>query len=181
MEFNESIIFTLDDSDIKLKTKELKDYKLRLSARGIVIRKDGKIALQYKTKKNQYKLVGGGIENNEDPALAFRREVLEESGCEIDIIQKLGIVEEYRGFLNLKQISHIFVAKVLNDIHILRLTEKEANEGSKIVWLKPQEALETIKESYDKLLPSEYDNIFDTQFDVVRDKKILEYYLDVKE
>ena len=81
----------------------------------------------------------------------------------------------------MKQISHIFVAKVLNNTHILNLTEKEINEGAKIVWLIPEEALKTLKESYDKLLPSKYDNIFDTQFDVVRDIRILEYYNNIRD
>ena len=78
-----------------------------------------------KWKKIQYKLVGGDIENNEEPILAFKCEVLEEAGCEIDIVKKLGIIEEYRSFLNLKQISHVFVSNVVNNINTLNLTEKE--------------------------------------------------------
>ena len=177
MENNDDIIFTLNDKDINVDVKDIKEYSLRLSARGIVIRNDGKIALQYKEKKNQYKLVGGGIENNEEPSIAFKREALEEAGCEIDIVKKLGIIEEYRGFLNLKQISHVFVANAINNINTLNLTEKEINEGAKIIWINPKDALRMLKDSYDKLLPSEYDNLFDTQFDVVRDIKILEHYL----
>ena len=80
MECNDKIIFTLNDTDINLDYKEKKDYKGRISARGIVIDNDGKIALQYKIKKNQYKLVGGGIEGNETPIAGFKREVLEKSG-----------------------------------------------------------------------------------------------------
>lgn len=176
MMLNEDIICTLNDTDINLEIKDLKKYKVRVSARGIVIRNDGKIALQHKVKKNQFKLVGGGIEDNEEPEIAFKREVLEEAGCDVEIIRKLGIIEEYRGFLNLKQISHVFVAKVVNNTYILKLTEKEINEGAKILWLNPREALKAIKKSYDKVLPSKYDNIYDTQFDVVRDIRILEYY-----
>ena len=119
MKSNENIIFTLNDTDIGLQLSKIQEYELRLSARGIVIREDGKIALQYKSKKNQYKLVGGGIEEKEDPTVAFKREVLEESGCEIEIIEKLGIIEEYRGFLNLKQISNVYVSKVINNTRII--------------------------------------------------------------
>ena len=34
------------------------------------------------------------MENNEDPSVAFQREVLEESGCEIEIIEQLGVLSE---------------------------------------------------------------------------------------
>ena len=71
----------------------------------------------------------------------------------------------------------IFVAKVIKDIHHLNLTEKEKNEGAKLLWVEPKEALKLITECYDKLLSSNYDDVYDTRFVVLRDRKILEYYL----
>lgn len=171
------ILFKLTDKDFGIEPKEMIDCRLRLAARGIVIRDDGKIALQNKSKKNEYKLVGGGIENDEDPSIAFQREVLEEAGCEIEITEQLGITEEYKSLQNLKQISNIFVAKVIRDSHTLNLTEKEKSEGAKLLWVEPKEALKLITDCYDKLLPSEYDDVYDTRFVVLRDRKILEYYL----
>lgn len=100
---------------------------------------------------------------------------MEETGCEIEIIQQLGTTEEYKSLQNLKQTSHIFVAKVIKDIHHLNLTEKD--EGAKLLWVEPKEALKLITECYDKLLPSNYDSVYDTRFVVLRDRKILEYYL----
>lgn len=174
----ENILFKVTDKDFKIEPREMNDYKLRNAARGIVIREDGKIAIQNKSNKNEYKLVGGGMELNEDPIVAFQREVLEEAGCKIEIIKKLGITEEYKSLQNLKQISHIFVAKVVEDIHKLYLTEKEKDEGAKLLWLEPKEALNMIIDCYDKLLPSEYDDVYDTRFVVLRDRKILQYYLE---
>ena len=173
-----SVIFKLTDKDFGIEPKEMKDYRLRVAARGIVMREDGKIAIQYKSNKNEYKLVGGGMEENEDPTIAFKREVLEEAGCEIEIIEKLGTTEEYKSLQNLKQISNIFVSKVINDIHKLNLTEKEKNEGAKLLWVEPKEALKLITDCYDKLLPSNYDDVYDTRFVVLRDRKILECYLE---
>lgn len=88
---------------------------IRNGARGIVIRQDGKIAIFYKSNKKQYKLPGGGIENNETPEIAFKREVLEETGCNVEIIKKLGITKEYKSRENFLQTSHIFISKVAND------------------------------------------------------------------
>lgn len=172
-----NLLFEITDKDFGIDPQEMNNYRLRVAARGIVIRDDGKIAIQNKSNKNEYKLVGGGMEENEDPTVAFKREVLEEAGCEIEIIEQLGVTEEYKSLQNLKQISNIFVAKVIKDTHTLDLTEKEKNEGAKLLWLEPKEALKLIIDCYDKLLPSEYDNVYDTRFVVLRDRKILEYYL----
>lgn len=172
-----SLLFKLTDEDFGMVPQEMKNCNIRLAARGIVLRKDGKIALQNKSNKNEYKLVGGGMEGYEDPQVAFQREVLEEAGCEIEIIQQLGTTEEYKSLRNLKQTSHIFVAKVIKDINHLNLTQKEKDEGAKLLWVEPKEALKLITECYDKLLPSDYDDVYDTKFVVLRDRKILEYYL----
>ena len=47
-----SLLFRLTDKDIGMPFKEVKDYKTRMAARGIIINQDGKIAIQ---KKNKYK------------------------------------------------------------------------------------------------------------------------------
>ena len=172
-----NILFKITDKDFGIEPIEMKDFRLRKAARGIVIREDGKIAIQNKKNKNEYKLVGGGIESNEDPKDAFKREVLEEAGCKIDIIKEVGIIEEYRSLQNLKQISNVFIAKVIKDIHTLNLTDKEKSEGAKLLWLESKEALQLVINCYDKLLPSDYDDVYDTRFVVLRDRKILEYYI----
>lgn len=174
---NMNIIAKLTNEDFGLEPKEVENCNIRKASRGIVIREDGKIAIQHKSNKNEYKLVGGGIEGNEDPSIAFKREVLEEAGCEIEILHQLGIIEEERSLINLKQISYIFVSKVTNDTHKLNLTEKEKNEGAELLWLEPEEALDLIIDCYDKLVPSKYENVYATRFVVTRDRKILEYYL----
>ncbi len=44
--------------------------------------------------------------------------------------------------------------------------------------IEPKEALELITNCYDKLLPSKYDDVYDTKFVVLRDRKILEYCIE---
>lgn len=171
------ILFKLTDEDFGIEAQEMNNSKLRMAARGIVIRTDGKIAIQNKTNKNEFKLIGRGMEINEDPIIAFKREVLEEAGCEVEIIKQLGTTEEYKSLQNLKQISHIFIANAIKDTHKLDLTEKEKSEGAKLLWVNPKEALQLITDCYDNLLPSKYDDVYDTRFVVLRDRKILEYYL----
>ena len=172
-----NLICKITDADIGEKEKEVKNPKLRKAARGIVLREDGKIAVFNKANKNEYKLPGGGIENDETPQQAFIREVLEETGCVVEIVSQLGTTEEYKGQDNFKQISYVFVGKVQNDTNQLNITQKEKDEGAKLLWETPQNALELITECYSKLVKSAYDSVYATKFMVLRDRRILEYYL----
>lgn len=172
------IICKITDSDIGEKILEMKKPRLRLAARGIVIREDGRIAVFNKSNKNEYKLPGGGIEGEEEPEIAFKREALEETGCEVEIIKELGITEEYKSLDNFKQISYVFVSKVIKDTKKLNVTDKEKEEGGKLLWETPQRALELITGCYNNLIASKYESVYSTKFIVLRDRKILEKYLE---
>lgn len=171
------MLIKITDEDIGEVSKDMNNPRLRLGARGIVIREDGKIAIFNKSNKNEYKLPGGGIEDDENLEEAFKREVLEETGCKVEIINKLGPTEEYKTLDNFKQISYIFVGKVVEDTKQLNVTQKEKDEGAKLIWETPENALKVITESYDKLVASKYESVYHTRFIVLRDRKILEYYM----
>lgn len=173
------LICKITDEDIGEKIINMDNPKLRLGARGIVKRKDGKIAIFNKSNKNEYKLPGGGLEGKEKPEEAFKREVLEETGCEIEITDVLGTTEEYKSLNNFKQISYVFVGKVLNDTKQLNVTQEEKDEGARLLWVKSSKALELIKNCINDLKDSQYENVYSTKFVVLRDRKILEYYLSI--
>ena len=175
------LICKITDEDIGEKTINMENPKLRLGARGIVIREDGKIAIFNKSNKNEYKLPGGGLEGEEKPEEAVKREVLEEIGCEIEIIETLGITEEYKSLNNFKQISYVYIGKVLKDTKQLNVTEKEKDEGAKLLWETPEKALELITDCFNKIVASKYASIYSTKFVVLRDRRILEYYLSISE
>lgn len=175
----EQLICKITDQDIAETSVEMINPRLRLGARGIVIREDGKIAIFNKSNKNEYKLPGGGLEGKEEPEKAFKREALEETGCEVEIIQNLGITEEYKSLNNFKQISYVFVGKVLKDTKQLNVTEKEKYEGAKLLWETPEKALELITKCYDELIDSKYESVYATKFIVLRDRKILERWMEI--
>ena len=124
----EELICKITDQDIGETPIEMTNLRLRLCAGGIVIREDGKIAIFNKSNKNEYKLPGGGLEGEEETEEAFRRKVLEKTGCEIEIIECLGTTEEYKSLKNFKQISYVFVGKVLKDTKQLNMTKKKMKE-----------------------------------------------------
>lgn len=164
------------DEDFDLKSVPFNNPRHRFGARGIIFNKDGKIAILNKCYKNEYKLIGGGIENNEDVNTAFEREALEESGCLIKIDECLGLIEEYKSLDNFRQTSYVFVAHVIDDTGKTHFTIKEKEEGSKILWLDIDEAMEKIKKSEAILVASKYESVYHTKFIARRDYKILEYY-----
>lgn len=171
-------IRVLKDEDFGLESVEFNNPRIRYGARGIIIREDGKIAIFNKSNKNEYKLPGGGVDKGEDIKDAFKREVLEETGCEIEIIDELGTIEEHKSLDNFKQISYLFVGKVLKDNNKLELTQKEKDEGAKLIWVDKEEGLKLITNCFENLKESKYENLYHSKFIVLRDRYILEYYLE---
>lgn len=171
-------IRVLKDEDFGLESVEFNNPRIRYGARGIIIREDGKIAIFNKSNKNEYKLPGGGVDKGEDIKEAFKREALEETGCEIEIIKELGTIEEHKSLDNFKQISYLYVGKVLKDNNKLELTQKEKDEGAKLLWVDKEEGLKLITNCFENLKESKYENLYHSKFIVLRDRYILEYYLE---
>lgn len=172
------LIAKITDADIGEKIYEIDNPTTRKAVRTILLNDLGEIALLHKVKKNEYKLIGGGVENQETLQQALRREVLEESGCEINILKELGYVEEYRTFNNFVQTSYVYVAEVSKDTKKLHLTEQEKDEGSELCWYTPEIALKQINDSYEKLIPSKYSNLYSSKLIIKRDSSILKYYIE---
>lgn len=171
-------IIVLNDKDFGLEPIALNNPETRLASRGIVINQDNKIAILNKSNNNEYKLVGGGMDGNEDPKTAFEREVLEEAGCKVVIDDFLGIVKEERTNNNFVQTSYIYVAHVTEDTKKLELTQKEKDEGARLLWLDLEDAINIIKECERNIKASKYENILSKKFVVRRDYNILVYYRD---
>lgn len=171
-------ISVITDNDFNIESMELNNPRIRIGARGLVFNNDNAIAILNKKKKNEYKLVGGGVEGNEDPKVAFEREVLEEAGCKIQIDDFIGTIKEERTYHNFIQLSYIYKAHVTEDTKCLNLTEKEMAEGAQLLWLDIDEATKMIKECENNIKASEYEDIYATRFIVRRDYNILQYYKD---
>jgi 8-oxo-dGTP pyrophosphatase MutT (NUDIX family) len=79
------------------------NFEIRHAARAVVIDENKNVALLPVSKGNYYKLPGGGIDKGESIIDAVKRECIEEIGCEIDIVEELGEIFEYRPKINFKQ------------------------------------------------------------------------------
>ncbi|MDP3957796.1 MAG: NUDIX domain-containing protein [bacterium] len=127
--------------------KEVSTYEIRESSRAVVIDGDGLIALLHVSKDGYYKLPGGGFEGSENPLMALARECKEEIGCEVAVVNEIGVVTEYRKKFNLKQISYCYIAKVVGEKRPPEFDAGEREHGFAVAWLKYNEVVEALEKS----------------------------------
>ncbi len=124
--------------------EEVQSYPVREAARAIVMDAQGKIALLHVTKRNYYKLPGGGLEGSENHEDALKRECLEEIGCDIEVVGEIGSIVEYRKMFNLKQTSYCYLAKLKGEKGTPTLMEDEKEDGFETVWLSYDDAVQNL-------------------------------------
>lgn len=127
--------------------EEVKDYRTREAGRAVVFDSDGKVALLHVLNENYYKLPGGGIEEGEDKMTALYRECQEEIGCDVEIINEIGFIIEYRKIFTLKQTSYCYLVKVRGEKGNPDFTESEKEKGFEVVWVSYEEAIKALNES----------------------------------
>lgn len=155
------------DFDSNYQMGNLSSFKVRRASRGVLVNED-KIALLNVTKHNFHKLPGGGIKKGESVEEASKRELLEEVGCDCEIIDQSGIIIEWRDQLKLLQISYVFFAKVAGEVNQSKFEQGEINDGFKLEWIPFDEIEEVLKNDN----PTNYEGKFIT----IRDKSIVEFY-----
>ena len=127
---------------------------------------ENKVALLHVVNEKYYKLPGGGIDKNESLRAALMRECHEEIGSDIEIIDEIGSILEYRKIFTLKQISYCYFARLKGEKGMPHFTEEETAEGFEQVWLPYDEALAV-------LLTNTASNVEGSDYIVPRDTIIL--------
>ena len=143
-------LLTITDADVGYDTPEPARYQERTAARAVVFDADKKIALLHSTVHNYHKLPGGGVESGEDLLAALEREVEEEIGCQIEDIQELGSIEEFRKRISLHQWSHCYTARLVGEKGVPKLEADEMAEGFVTVWMPLDKAIETLQAELDR-------------------------------
>lgn len=55
---------------------------------------------------------GGGVESGEDFHAAIQRELKEELGAEVEVIRKIGVVDDYYNLIHRHNINHFFLCRI---------------------------------------------------------------------
>lgn len=140
----------------------------RRAARGVLFDKDDQIAMMFLAEMGLYKLPGGGIEEGESADQAFLREIMEETGCEAEIIEQLGYIEEHKNRNHYMQYSYCFLAKATSKKDRVYLTENEKKLGMQLKWMTKEQSLDIMN----RLINECRD--YGERFMLFRDRAILE-------
>lgn len=140
------LIREITEKDITNKeTYEEISYKIRKASRAVVFNEENKIAILNVSNDNYHKLPGGGIERDEDIITALRRELIEEVGVEVDVLDELGMIIEYRDNFKQLQISYCYLCKVVGEYQETSFTEEEKNNGFILEWVSLNEAISILE------------------------------------
>lgn len=132
--------------DEKNYTDDMPEFE-RYCVRGVIIR-DGRIAMQ-KGSSGEYKILGGGMEPDEELVPALAREVQEESGLMIkpESIREAGEIFEAREDLYTKGTKYVchslfYFCDAEEKLGQTHMTESEIRKGYHLEWATCQEIIE---------------------------------------
>lgn len=112
----------------------------RKIARAILLNEENKVCLLHVLGDDDFghrdyvETPGGGINENETPSSAVLREVKEETGCVGEIIDSIGIVEDYYNLIHRHNINYYFLVKV-KSYGSSCLEEKEKTIIKDLIWV----------------------------------------------
>lgn len=105
------------------------DYYHRRAARAVLLDAEGKVFLIHVGLHGYHKLPGGGIKEGEEIEQALARELMEEVGCEAEILNEVGEIVEYREYEKMVQTSYCFIARQVGDKVSNSMEEDEIANG----------------------------------------------------
>jgi 8-oxo-dGTP diphosphatase len=168
------LLKTIKDEDLGIKEVDIEDVEAieRETSRAIVLDENGHMPIMFVSKFNYHKLPGGGIDEGETREKALVREMLEETGSEIEVFGEVGEVVEFRGKWNMKQSSYCYYGKVLSKGEP-SFTEKELRYGFMIKWVPIDEAISLVENDDSDC----YEGKFIKERDLTLLKKAKEFFL----
>ncbi len=95
-------------------------------------------------KRDHFETPGGGVEEGESYIETLKREMSEETGCEIENIKEIGKIAIEYNLINRKDIEYFYYATVMK-IHETHLLDYEKDLFSNLEWFTIDEAIKLYK------------------------------------
>ena len=130
------------------RTNETSYENSRNAVRAVLLDENDYMALMYLPKfqfnnyADLYMIPGGGVEANENIEKALEREMLEETGCHINIIEELGYIECPED--KFAAITYYYLAKVAGEKGQTQMMEHEKKDQTELQWHSLEKALDII-------------------------------------
>ena len=119
-----------------------KNKGFRAACRWVVIDENGQIPLIFDSYKKWYKLPWWWVEWDESKIETFRREIKEETGCEIENIKEIWkVIEKVSDW---EQINYCFIWRIVSKWEP-HFTQKEIERWCELKWVTLDEAVSLIK------------------------------------
>lgn len=166
--------FTISHQDLfpERSTDENIQLSTRATVRAVIFNTKNEVCIRTKTGSGFFFLPGGGIEDKEDSVEALKRECLEETGCKITNIQKIGTVIEHRYEAKEKRTNDCFTADLFGE-QIEPTLAIGDEDGFDVIWVDINEALELLENQKNKISETT-NNFYSRTFNTIRDLRILQ-------
>lgn len=152
----------------------VREWTERRTVKIVITDTDGRIALITNPIHQCHLLPGGGIEDKEDILDAANREAQEETSTSITNAQILGSLTEEHARDGKQYTTYLVIAQKGDQITEDLRTEEERNNGLTVGWHTPEEAEMLMNEQEERLHSGTFE-FYNTGFNIVRDRKFIEY------
>ena len=150
---------TLRDSDITPASEDIDpaDFSTRLAVRAVLQNDKREVALLKVENGGYHKLPGGGVEDGESLVRALKRELLEETGCDANILGEIGDIIEIKSRQRKIQTSKCWLARTQGAPAAPAYTADELQNGLSVEWVP---SIERAIEIFEHDQPADYTGNF---------------------
>ncbi len=139
----------IDDSDVGLADKKRDaepDYVKRPTSRGILLDEKDRVALIHSINRGWYKLPGGGAEGEELRRETLLRELQEETGYTVEVLENLGTSRNIRHQWRLDSEAQFYLCRTKEFVGKQQM-EDEIEDGDTLEWFDSFDAAITALKS----------------------------------